>query len=133
MLAVLGADYPFLDVMWSMLVFFLWVLWFWLLFTVFGDIFRRHDLSGWGKAGWLIFTIILPFLGVFVYLISQNEGMTQRNLDRARAQQVRFDDYVRESAGGGGAAAEIDKAKQLLDSGAITQAEFDAIKQKALA
>jgi|ERR687898_2040497 hypothetical protein len=133
MLAVLGADYPFLDVMWSMLVFFLWVLWFWLLFTVFGDIFRRHDLSGWGKAGWLIFTIILPFLGVFVYLISQNEGMTQRNLDRARAQQVRFDDYVRESAGGGGAAAEIDKAKQLLDSGAITQAELDAIKQKALA
>jgi hypothetical protein len=133
MLAVLGADYPFLDVMWSMLVFFLWVLWFWLLFTVFGDVFRRHDLSGWGKAGWLIFTIILPFLGVFVYLISQNEGMTQRNLDRARAQQVRFDDYVRESAGGGGAAAEIDKAKQLLDSGAITQAEFDAIKQKALA
>jgi hypothetical protein len=133
MLAVLGADYPFLDVMWSMLVFFLWVLWFWLLFTVFGDIFRRHDLSGWGKAGWLIFTIILPFLGVFVYLISQNEGMTQRNLDRARAQQARFDDYVRESAGGGGAAAEIDKAKQLLDSGAITQAEFDAIKQKALA
>jgi|SRR5215218_2953343 hypothetical protein len=133
MLAVLGADYPFLDVMWSMLVFFLWVLWFWLLFTVFGDVFRRHDLSGWGKAGWLIFTIILPFLGVFVYLISQNEGMTQRNLDRARAQQARFDDYVRESAGGGGAAAEIDKAKQLLDSGAITQAEFDAIKQKALA
>jgi hypothetical protein len=133
MLAVLGADYPFLDVMWSMLVFFLWVLWFWLLFTVFGDIFRRHDLSGWGKAGWLIFTIILPFLGVFVYLISQNEGMTQRNLDRARAQQARFDDYVRESAGGGGAAAEIDKAKQLLDSGAITQAEFDVIKQKALA
>ncbi len=133
MLAVLGADYPFLDVMWSMLVFFLWVLWFWLLFTVFGDVFRRHDLSGWGKAGWLIFTIILPFLGVFVYLISQNEGMTRRNLDRARAQQARFDDYVRESAGGGGAAAEIDKAKQLLDSGAITQAEFDAIKQKALA
>jgi hypothetical protein len=133
MLAVLGADYPFLDVMWSMLVFFLWVLWFWLLFTVFGDVFRRHDLSGWGKAGWLIFTIILPFLGVFVYLISQNEGMTQRNLDRTRAQQARFDDYVRESAGGGGAAAEIDKAKQLLDSGAITQAEFDAIKQKALA
>src|SRR5215213_10002632 len=133
MRAVVGAGYPFLDVMWSMLVFFLWVLWFWLLFTVFGDVFRRHDLSGWGKAGWLIFTIILPFLGVFVYLISQNEGMTQRNLDRARAQQARFDDYVRESAGGGGAAAEIDKAKQLLDSGAITQAEFDAIKQKALA
>jgi hypothetical protein len=128
-----AADYPFLDVMWTILVFFLWVLWFWLLFTVFGDVFRRHDLSGWGKAGWLIFTIILPFLGVFVYLISQSEGMTQRNVERARAQQARFDDYVRETAGGGGTAAEIDKAKQLLDSGAITQAEFDEIKRKALA
>jgi len=130
---LIAADYPFLDVMWTILVFFVWVAWFMLLFRVFADIFRRHDISGWGKTGWLIFTIVLPFLGVFVYLISQNEGMTQRNLDRARAQQVRFDDYVRESAGGGGAAAEIDKAKQLLDSGAITQAEFDAIKQKALA
>jgi hypothetical protein len=129
---MLAADYPFLDLMWTFLVFFLWVLWFWLLFTVFADIFRRDDLSGWGKAAWLIFTILLPYLGVFVYLISQHEGMTKRNLERARAQQAQFDDYVRETAGGG-AAAEIDKAKKLLDSGAITQAEFDAIKQKALA
>jgi hypothetical protein len=129
---MLAADYPFLDLMWTILVFFLWVLWFWLLFTVFADIFRRHDLSGWGKAAWLIFTILLPYLGVFVYLISQHEGMTKRNLEQARAQQARFDDYVRETAGGG-AAAEIDKAKKLLDSGAITQEEFDAIKQKALA
>jgi hypothetical protein len=130
---VIAADYPFLDLMWSMLFFFLWILWFWLLFTVFADIFRRHDLSGWGKAAWLIFTIVLPFLGVFVYLISQNEGMTKRNIERATAEQARFDEYVRETAGGGGAAAEIDKAKQLLDSGAITQAEFEALKQKALA
>lgn len=129
---MLAADYPFLDLMWTFLVFFLWVLWFWLLFTVFADIFRRDDLSGWGKAAWLIFTILLPYLGVFVYLISQHEGMTKRNLERARAQQAQFDDYVRETAGGG-AAAEIDKAKKLLDSGAITQEEFDAIKQKALA
>jgi hypothetical protein len=129
---MLAADYPFLDLMWTILVVFLWVLWFWLLFTVFADIFRRDDLSGWGKAAWLIFTILLPYLGVFVYLISQHEGMTKRNLERARAQQAQFDDYVRETAGGG-AAAEIDKAKKLLDSGAITQAEFDAIKQKALA
>ena len=71
---MLAADYPFLDVMWTMLVFFLWVLWFWLLFTVFADVFRRHDLSGWGKAGWLIFTICLPFLGVFVYIIAQGRG-----------------------------------------------------------
>ena len=130
---MLAADYPFLDLMWTMVVFFLWILWFWLLFTVFGDIFRRHDLSGWGKAAWLIFAIVLPFLGVFVYLITQNVGMTERNLERARAQQAQFDDHVRQAAGtGGGAAAEIDKAKQLLDSGAITQAEFEALKQKAL-
>ncbi len=130
---MLAADYPFLDVFWTMIVFFLWIMWFWLLITVFADIFRRHDLSGWGKTGWLIFTIFLPFLGVFVYLITQNVGMTERNLARARSQKEQFDDYVRQTAGGGGgAAAEIDRAKQLLDSGAITQAEFDALKQKAL-
>jgi hypothetical protein len=128
------ASYPFLDVMWTLLVFFLWVLWFWFLFMVFADIFRRHDLSGWGKAGWLIFVIILPYLGVFVYFITQSEGMTRRNIDRAQRQQAQFDDYVRSTAGGGGgAAAEIERAKGLLDSGAITQAEFDALKQKALA
>ena len=128
----LAADYPFLDVMWTMLVFFLWVLWFWLLFTVFGDIFRRHDLSGMGKAGWCIFVILLPYLGVFIYLISQGQSMAKRNVDQARAQQEQFDDYVRQTAGGG-AAAEIEKAKGLLDSGAISQAEYDAIKAKALA
>jgi hypothetical protein len=130
---MLAANYPFLDVFWTMLVFFLWVLWFWLLFTVFGDIFRRSDLSGWGKTGWLIFTIVLPYLGVFVYLIAEHQGMAQRNIERAQAQRAQLDDYVRETAGGGGAAAEIEKAKGLLDSGAITQSEFDAIKQKALA
>jgi hypothetical protein len=131
---VLAADYPFLDVLWTMIVFFLWIMWFWLLITVFADIFRRHDLSGWGKTGWLIFTIFLPFLGVFVYVITQNAGMTERNLARARSQKEQFDDYVRQTAGagGGGAAAEIDRAKQLLDSGAITQSEFEALKQKAL-
>ena len=131
---MIGASYPFLDVMWTMIIFFLWILWIWLLFTVFADIFRRHDLSGWGKAAWIVFVILLPFLGVFIYLITQNVGMTERNLERARAERDRFDDYVRTTAsGGGGAAAEIDKAKQLLDSGAITQAEFEALKQKALA
>ena len=128
-----ASSYPFLDVMWTLLVFFLWVLWFWFLFMVFADIFRRHDLSGWGKAGWLIFVIILPYLGVFVYFITQSEGMTRRNVDQAERQRAQFDDYVRETAGGGGgAAAEIERAKGLLDSGAITQAEFEALKQKAL-
>jgi Short C-terminal domain/Phospholipase_D-nuclease N-terminal len=130
---LLAADYPFLDVLWTMLVFFLWIMWFWLLFAVWTDIFRRDDISGFGKAGWLIFTIVLPFLGVFVYLIAQNEGMTQRNLERARSQRAQFDSYVRETAGSGGAADEIERAKQLLDSGAITQEEFQAIKQRALA
>jgi type VI protein secretion system component VasK len=130
---VLAASYPFLDVMWTMFVFFLWVLWFILLFRVFGDIFRRHDLSGGGKTLWIIFTIILPFLGVFIYIISQGDEMAKRDLERAQAQRAQFDDYVRETAGGGGAATEIANAKSLLDSGAITQAEFDAIKQKALA
>ena len=131
---MLVADWTFLDAFWSLIMFFLWILWFWLLFTVFADIFRRHDLSGWGKTGWLLFTILLPFLGVFVYLITQNDGMTQRNVERAQAQRAQFDSYVRDAAGsGGGAAAEIDRGKQLLDSGAITQAEFDSIKQKALA
>jgi hypothetical protein len=130
---MLAASYPFLDVLWTMFIFFLWIIWFWLLFTVFIDIFRRHDISGGKKALWLIFTIILPYLGVFIYLITQNEGITQRNVDRAQSQKAQFDDYVRSTAGSGGPAAEIERAKGLLDSGAITQAEFDSIKQKALA
>jgi hypothetical protein len=130
----LAYDYPFLGVFWSMLVFFAWVIWFVLLFRIIGDIFTRHDIGGGSKVLWILFVILLPFLGVFVYLIANNEGMTQRAMDRAQAQQQQLDDYVRATAGGGGgAAAEIDKAKQLLDSGAITQAEFDSIKQKALA
>ena len=130
---LLAADYPFLDVMWTMFIFFLWILWFWLLFTVFADIFRRHDISGVGKTGWVLFCILLPFLGVFIYLISQGQHMAERNVSQVRAQQAKMDDYVRETAGSGGAAAEIERAKNLLDSGAITQEEFNAIKQKALA
>jgi hypothetical protein len=130
---MLAADYPFLDVIWTMVVFFLWILWLWLLFAVWADIFRRDDLSGLGKAGWLIFTILLPYLGVFVYLIKENDGMTRRNLERARGQRAQFDEYVRETAGTGGAAAEIEKAKQLLDTGAITQEEYESIKRTALA
>ena len=128
---LLASSYPFLDVLWTMFIFFLWIIWFWLLFTVFVDVFRRHDIGGGKKALWLIFVIILPFLGVFIYIIVENDGMTQRNLDRAKAQQAQFDSYVRETAGG--SAAEIADAKKLLDEGTITQAEFDAIKQKALA
>jgi hypothetical protein len=129
----LAADYPFLDILWTMLIFFLWIAWFWILITVFADIFRRHDTSGFGKVLWLIFVILVPFLGVFVYLIANHDGMTKRNIERMQSQQAQMDDYVRSVAGsGGGAAAEIEKAKGLLDSGAISQAEFDSIKAKAL-
>jgi Phospholipase_D-nuclease N-terminal len=128
------AAYTFGDVMWSMLVFFVWILFFWMLFIVFGDLFSRHDVSGWAKAGWTIFVIILPFLGIFIYLISQGKGMGERAQQRAQAQQSQMDDYVRSVAtsGSGSATDEIAKGKQLLDSGAITQAEFDSLKNKAL-
>ena len=129
---MLGTDYPFLDVMWTMLVFFAWVIWFWLLITVFGDLFRRRDISGWGKAAWIIFVIVLPYLGVLVYLIAQHQGMADRNMQQAQAAQSQFDDYVKDVAAQSGPAGEIDKAKQLLDSGAISQAEFDSLKAKAL-
>jgi len=130
---VLAADYPFLDVLWTMLVIFAWIIWFWLLITVFTDLFRRHDTSGFAKVLWIIFVIILPFLGVFIYLIANHDGMTDRTMKQAQAQQAQMDQYVRNVAGsGGGAAAEIEKAKGLLDSGAITQAEYDSIKAKAL-
>ena len=128
-------DYPFLNIMGTMLVFFAWVIWFWLLITVFADIFRRHDIGGGGKVLWMIFVIVLPFLGVFIYLIAESKGMAERNEARAIQSQQQFDGYVQGVAAnsGSGSAAEIEKAKGLLDSGAITQAEFDTLKQKALA
>ena len=125
--------YPFWGVFGSMLIFFIWIAWFMLLFRVFGDVFRRDDLSGLGKTGWIIFVILLPFLGVFIYLISQGQHMAERNMAQVQAQQAATDQYVRETAGSAGAAGEIERAKNLLDSGAITQEEFNAIKQKALA
>jgi Phospholipase_D-nuclease N-terminal len=131
---LLAADYPFLDVLWTMLVFFLWVSWFMILFHVVGDIFRRRDASGAKKTLWLVFVLFLPFVGVFAYLIANSDDMAARNLERARAAQSEMDDYVRNvAASGGGAAAEIDRAKALLDSGTITAPEFEAIKAKALA
>jgi hypothetical protein len=131
-----AADYPFLDIFWTMLVFFMWVIWFWILITVMIDIFRRHDISGWLKAVWVAFVVFLPYLGVFIYLIAQGKGMAERRSEDVRASQAAFDERVRSAAGtSGGAdpADQIHKAKQLLDSGAIDQAEFDQLKRKALA
>jgi hypothetical protein len=129
---LLAADYPFLDVLWTMLIFFLWIIWFWILITVFIDLFRRKDTSGVSKVLWIIFVILVPFLGVFIYLLVNHDGMADRNIAQAQAQRAQMDQYVRDTAGGG-AAAEIEKAKGLLDSGAISQQEFDSIKAKALA
>jgi hypothetical protein len=127
----LAADYPFLNVLWTMIIFFAWIIYIWVAITVLIDVFRRHDIGGWSKAFWVVFVIVLPFLGILVYLISNHDGMRDRSVKEAKAQQAAFDDYVREAAGG--SAAEIAKAKELLDAGTISQQEFDAIKQKALA
>jgi len=127
------AAYSFGDVMWSMFVFFAWILFFWMLFIVFGDLFSRHDISGWAKAGWTLFVIILPFLGIFIYLIAEGKGMGERAAARAQAQQSQVDDYVRSVASSGSGTDEIAKGKALFDAGTITQAEFDALKANALA
>ena len=129
---MIAADYPFLDVLWTMFIFFAWVIWFWLLITIFADVFRRHDISGGKKTLWCIFVIITPFIGVFVYLISQSKGMNERNLQSVKQQRQQTDEYIR-SVAADDPASQIAQAKSLLDSGAINQQEFDALKQKALA
>ena len=128
---LIAADYPFMDVLWSMIIFFFWVIWIWIVVTVLVDVFRRDDIGGWAKAAWVIFVVILPWLGVLIYLIAQHDGMRERRIREVQDQKQAFDQYVRDAAGG--SAAEIAQAKQLLDSGAITQDEFAAIKAKALA
>ena len=129
---ILGYDYPLGGVFWTMFVLFMWIIWFWLLISVFGDLFRDKETSGGMKAVWCIFVIIAPFLGVFVYLLARGGGMAERSMAQQQAAQAQFDSYVRETAGSGGSAAEIAHAKQLLDDGAISQSEYDALKAKAL-
>ena len=129
---VFAADYPFLDIFWTMIIFFSWVIWIWTVIVVLADVFSRHDTSGWAKAAWVVFIIVLPFLGVLIYLITNGKGMTERKVKQSETSRAEFDDYVKSVASPGGAAGEIETAKQLLDSGAITQQEFDALKAKAL-
>jgi hypothetical protein len=130
-----AADYPFLNILGSMILFFSWVIWIWMMIAILSDVFRRRDMSGGAKAAWTVFLIVLPFLGALIYLISNHDGMAQRRLDDMQVAQAQFDDHIKSVAknGNGGAAAEIDKAKGLLDSGAINQVEFDTLKAKALA
>jgi high-affinity K+ transport system ATPase subunit B len=130
---ILATSYPFLEVFWTMLIFFAFIVWIWILITVLADIFRRHDTSGFAKVAWIIFIIVLPYLGVFVYLIAEHKGMTERAVKHQSDAQAQFDQYVQSVAVKNDPTEQIAKAKQMLDSGTITQVEFDQIKQKALA
>ncbi len=124
------ADFSFWDFFWDVLLLMAWVIWFWLLITVFADLFRRHDTSGWAKVAWVVFVILVPYLGVLVYLLVEHGGMAERNQKAAEASQRQFDSYVQSVATD--PAEQITKAKALLADGTITQAEFDQLKQKAL-
>ncbi|MGY1710421.1 SHOCT domain-containing protein [Geodermatophilus sp. SYSU D00758] len=137
-------DYPLLEVIWSMIVFFAWILWIWLLIVVYTDMFRRRDIGAWGKTGWVLLTLFLPFVGVFAYLVTQGRGMGERAEEQARRHQAAVDDHIRSvaagsagstaggPAGGSNGVDELTRAKQLLDSGALTQSEFEQMKRKVL-
>lgn len=126
-------NYPLLQVFLSMLYFFLFVIWIWIAIMVVVDIFRSHDLGGWGKAFWFLFVIVVPYLGVFVYLIARGGKMHERQVADASAQQKAFDDYVKQTAGGGDVAGQLEKLAGLRDQGVITPQEFEAQKAKLLA
>ena len=129
---LLAADYPFLEVVWTMLIFFAWVIWFWMLIAILSDVFRRRDMGGGKKTLWVLFVVFLPFLGVLVYLLVNHDSIAERRAKDERGARRELDEHIR-SVSSGGSAAEIEKGKQLLDAGAITQEEFEAIKARALA
>ncbi|MFD9935180.1 SHOCT domain-containing protein [Streptomyces massasporeus] len=131
----LAYDYPLLSVFWSMLLLFLWIMWFVLLFRVVVDIFRDDDMSGWAKTGWLVLTILLPFLGVFIYVIARGKGMGRREIAQARAQQEAFDARIRQAAGTEGRTSSVDelaKLAEIRDRGGITDDEFRKAKELVL-
>ena len=130
---MLAADFALGEALWTVFVIFLWITWLWLLFAIFGDLFSDPEESGWGKAGWTVLVLILPYLGIFIYLIARGGGMAERSMNRQRQAKAEFDSYVRETASSSGPAGEIAHAKSLLESGAISQEEFEALKAKALA
>ena len=130
---MLAYDYPLLGFFWTMLIIYIWIAWLFLLFRVIVDIFRSHDMGGFAKALWAIFVVVVPFLGVIVYLIARGHGMAERQYAEAKAQQSQFDNYVRETAGSTSTADEIDKLAGLKAQGVITDAEFAAQKAKLLA
>jgi Phospholipase_D-nuclease N-terminal len=130
MLAVVS--YPLLEVFWTMLIFFAFVIWLWMLFVVIGDLFRRHDIGGWAKTAWILVLVILPYFGVFIYLIAEHKGLTERSVKQQKAAEDEFAGYV-QSVASNSPTDQIAAAKKLLDEGTIDQGEFDSIKQKALA
>ncbi|WP_432056869.1 SHOCT domain-containing protein [Streptomyces sp. bgisy022] len=129
----LAYDYPLLGAFWTMLMIFLWIMWFILLFRIITDIFRDDGLSGWAKTGWLVFCILLPFLGVFVYVIARGKDMGRRETNRARAQLDEFDAYVRKTAAGGTSSVdELTRLTEIRDRGALTDEEFNRAKELVL-
>ena len=129
---MLAYDYPLLGVFWTMLWFFLFFIWIWILITIFADIFRSHDMGGWAKAGWTIFVIVLPFLGVLIYLIARGKSMQERATQRAAQQEQEFRGYVQEAAAGSSSADQLSKLADLKEQGVLTDAEFEAEKAKIL-
>ncbi len=128
---MLAYYYPQQSLLWTMLEFFLFVIWIWILFAIFGDIFRSHDMGGWAKALWVIFVIVLPFLGILIYLIARGGKMQERSLKEASDQKQAFDAHVRDAAG----SSSVDQLAQLADlknHGVLTDAEFEAQKAKIL-
>lgn len=131
---IFAAEYPFLGILGSMLVFFFWVMWFWTLIVVLTDVFGRRDISGWGKAGWTVLTILVPLVGVLAYLIANGSEMAERRVQQVDRQRSMVDDRIREVAGhDGGSATEIAQAKDLLDHGVIDAREYEQLKRRALA
>ncbi|HVX20322.1 MAG TPA: SHOCT domain-containing protein [Acidimicrobiales bacterium] len=127
-----GTDYPLLDIFWTMLEFFLFFIWIWLIISIFMDIFRSHDMGGAAKFFWVLLVIILPFLGAFIYLIVRGGSMHERSVQEAKAQEKAFSDYVRQTAGGPSAADELAKLTDLKAKGAISDDEFEKAKAKIL-
>ena len=129
---MLAYVYPQASLFWTILEIFLFVIWIWILIAIFGDIFRSEDLGGWAKGLWVVFVIVLPFLGVFVYLIARGGKMQERSLTQAKRQKEAFDAQVRQSAGSSGSADQLAKLADLKDRGVITEAEFQGQKAKLL-
>ncbi len=130
---MLAYQYPLLDLFWTLFMIFAFVVWIWVLIAIFTDLFRSHDIGGWAKALWVVFVIVLPLVGILVYLIVRGHGMHERAVAQVQQDQQSFDQYVRATAGGSDTADELAKLAQLKDNGTITQAEFDAQKAKLLA